>query len=49
VIATVRTLQRRDSLQAVIFGVWRGRKELASGALGIALPGVPATRAVPTM
>lgn len=46
VIATVRTLQRRDSLQAVIFGVWRGRKELASGALGIALPGVPATRAV---
>lgn len=44
VIATVRRLQRRYALQAVIFGVWRGRKEVVSGALGTALPGVPATR-----
>ncbi len=45
VIATVRRLQRRYALQAVIFGAWRGRDEVVSGALGAALPGVPATRA----
>jgi D-alanyl-D-alanine carboxypeptidase len=44
VIATVRRLQRRYALQAVIFGAWRGRQEVASGALGTALPGVAATR-----
>jgi D-alanyl-D-alanine carboxypeptidase len=45
VIATVRRLQRGYALQAVIFGAWRGCDEVVSGALGTALPGVPATRA----
>jgi D-alanyl-D-alanine carboxypeptidase len=46
IVATVRRLQRRYALQAVIFGAWRGRNEVVSGALGTALPGVPATRAM---
>jgi CubicO group peptidase (beta-lactamase class C family) len=29
-----------------MFGAWRGRDEVVSGALATALPGVPATRAV---
>lgn len=44
IVATVRRLRRRDKLNAAIFGVWRGRRQLVSGALGSALPGVPATR-----
>jgi D-alanyl-D-alanine carboxypeptidase len=44
IISAVRQLRQRYSLHAVIFGVWRGRKELVSGALGSAFPGVPATR-----
>jgi len=44
VIAAVRRLKQRYALQAVMFGVWRGRTGLVSGALGSALPGVPATR-----
>ena len=46
VVSTVRTLRRRYALNAVIFGAWRGRKPVASGALGTALPGVRATRAM---
>ncbi len=44
VIAAVRRLKQRYALQAVMFGVWRGRSELVSGAMGTALPGVRATR-----
>lgn len=43
VIAALRRLKERYALQAVIFGVWRGRTDLVSGALGSALPGVRAT------
>src|SRR5690348_1954488 len=44
VIAAVRRLKQRYALQAVMFGVWQGRSELVSGAMGTALPGVRATR-----
>ena len=44
VTAEVRRLKQRYALQAVMFGVWRGRTQLVSGALGSALPGVRATR-----
>lgn len=44
VIAAARGLKRRYSLEAVIFGVRRGRNELVSGAVGTGLPGVAATR-----
>ena len=43
VSATVRHLKQHYALQAVMFGVWRGRTQLLSGALGSALPGVRAT------
>jgi D-alanyl-D-alanine carboxypeptidase len=46
IVATVRQLRRRFALHSVIFGAWRGRDEIASGALGTALPGVPATRSM---
>ena len=38
-------LQMQYSLNSVIFGVWAGGDQVVSGALGTALPGVPATRA----
>lgn len=44
VIAEVRRLKQQYALQAVMFGVWRGRTELVSGAMGSALPGARATR-----
>jgi CubicO group peptidase (beta-lactamase class C family) len=46
IVATVRKLKRRYALNAIMFGAWRGRREVASGAVGAALPGVPATRAM---
>lgn len=44
IVAAVRKLQEQYSLRAVVFGVWDGRKELVSGALGNAYPGVRADR-----
>jgi D-alanyl-D-alanine carboxypeptidase len=36
--------RKRNKLNASIFGVWKGGKQLVTGAIGEALPGVPATR-----
>jgi D-alanyl-D-alanine carboxypeptidase len=44
VVAAVRELQQQYSLRAVVIGVWIGRKELVSGAIGNAYPGVRANR-----
>jgi D-alanyl-D-alanine carboxypeptidase len=40
---TVRDVAKQDSLHSVIFGVWRHGEAVATGALGTAYPGVPAT------
>ena len=44
VVAAVSELQEQYSLRSVVFGVWAGGKELVSGALGNAYPGVRANR-----
>src|SRR5262249_50509852 len=44
VAVLVEELRRRYKLNASIFGVWEGGDQLATGAIGEALPGVPATR-----
>jgi D-alanyl-D-alanine carboxypeptidase len=44
VVAAVRELQEQYSLRAVVFGVWIGGRELVSGAIGNAYPGVRANR-----
>jgi CubicO group peptidase (beta-lactamase class C family) len=43
VAALIAQLQHKYNLYASIFEVWSGGKPLASGALGSALPGVPAS------
>jgi CubicO group peptidase (beta-lactamase class C family) len=43
-VAAVRELLQQYSLRAVLFGVWVDRKELVTGALGNAYPGVRASR-----
>jgi D-alanyl-D-alanine carboxypeptidase len=40
----VERLRKRYRLNASVFGVWNGSDQLVTGALGEALPGVPATR-----
>jgi len=42
---TVRALTNRHPLRSTLFGVWINGRPLASGALGVSQPGVPATRA----
>jgi D-alanyl-D-alanine carboxypeptidase len=42
---TVRALMERYPLRSTLFGVWVDGRRVASGALGEAQPGVPATRA----
>lgn len=44
IVAAMHELQEQYSFRAVPFGVWTGRKELVTGALGNAYPGVPADR-----
>ena len=46
VVDAIRSLRNEFSLQAVMFGVWKGGKPLTVGALGTAYPGVPADRAM---
>src|SRR4029453_8273211 len=41
VVAPTRSLRNQLSLQAVMFGVWKGGKPLTVGALGTAYPRVP--------
>ncbi|MGH9080169.1 MAG: serine hydrolase domain-containing protein [Acidimicrobiales bacterium] len=43
-LTTVRGLQAQYSLNSVIFGVWANGVPVVTGAIGTALPGVPATR-----
>lgn len=45
VIAQVAALKDQYSLNAVVFGAWEGGDPIVTGALGTALPGVPATPA----
>ena len=40
----IERLRKRYLLNASIFGVWKGDDEFVTGAVGEALPGVPATR-----
>jgi CubicO group peptidase (beta-lactamase class C family) len=42
---TVRALMERYPLRSTLFGVWVDGRRLASGALGEAQPGAPATKA----
>jgi CubicO group peptidase (beta-lactamase class C family) len=44
VFALIRSMRRQYSLRAVVFGAWQGRSRIVTGAVGNALPGVPATR-----
>lgn len=46
VVRTVRAVRAERKTKATVFGVWRGRRMLATGALGERMPGVPATRDV---
>jgi D-alanyl-D-alanine carboxypeptidase len=46
VVGAIRSLRNQLSLQAVMFGVWKGAKPLTVGALGTAYPRVPADRAM---
>ena len=45
VTAAVQQLFDSQPLNATIYGVWKGGKPIATGALGEAAPGVPATKA----
>jgi CubicO group peptidase (beta-lactamase class C family) len=44
IVVAVHRLARRYRLNAVVFGVWRDRREVVTGAIGPALPGIPARR-----
>ena len=46
VFALIRSMRSTYSLRAVVFGVWDGQKQVISGAVGNAYPGVDATRAM---
>lgn len=45
VLAEVRSLRTKYSLNGVIFGAWEDGTPIVTGALGTSLPGVPATLA----
>jgi D-alanyl-D-alanine carboxypeptidase len=46
VVDAIRSKKDQFSLNAVVFGVWQHGHVVATGALGTAAPGVPATRAM---
>jgi CubicO group peptidase (beta-lactamase class C family) len=45
-LETVRRLKADNPIVGLVFGVWKGGEQVVTGALGEALPGVPATRDV---
>ncbi len=46
VLAVIRSMGARYSLRSVVFGVWQGKHQVVSGAIGNAYPGVETTRNV---
>lgn len=45
-IDAVRAIKDEQPIVGVVFGVWKGGEQVVTGALGEAMPGVPATRHV---
>jgi D-alanyl-D-alanine carboxypeptidase len=44
IVDAVRTSKKRNPIHSVVFGVWKKGKQITTGAIGDALPGVAATR-----